>query len=246
MMDREPGKNDACLVVFSGGQDSTTCLYWARERFREVHAVTFDYGQKHRIEIESAIKIAALAGCTSHEVICVSGTLASTSPLVDMSHDVGQYGSVQDLPGGLEATFVPSRNIFFLTIASNRAYVKGIKDLIVGVSAVDYGGYPDCRPEFIRAMETALQLGMGARMTIHAPVISMGKKETVLFAAQLPGCMEALAWSHTCYKGEFPPCGKCHACLLREKGFQEAGIEDPLVKPRFKVQGSRITTEVQG
>jgi 7-cyano-7-deazaguanine synthase len=229
---KDAGKSDACLVVFSGGQDSTTCLYWAKERFREVLAVTFDYGQRHRREIDAAREIAAMAGCKSHEIILVEGILASTSPLVDARQEVDQYGGVEELPGGIEPTFIPSRNILFLTIASNRAYVKGIKDLVTGVSAADYGGYPDCRPGFVRAMEETLRQGLETEVTIHTPVISMSKKETVLLASKLPGCMDALAYSHTCYKGELPPCGSCHACLLRARGFEEAGIEDPLMNPR--------------
>lgn len=224
------GKNLGCLVIFSGGQDSTTCLYWAREKFKEVHAVTFDYRQRHRIEIESAREIAHLAGVVSHEIIDITGMMKSTSPLIDFSAEVGQYSSAEELPGGIEPTFVPCRNILFLTIAANRAVVKGIKDLVIGVSAIDYGGYPDCRPKFILLMEEALRHGLEMEMNIHTPIIFMSKKDTVSLASKLPGCMEALSYSQTCYNGKFPPCGRCHACLLRSKGFKEAGIEDPLVK----------------
>ena len=222
-----------CLVVLSGGQDSTTCLYWAKERFDRVYTVAFDYGQRHRIELTSAEAIARLAGSASHETIDIKGLMQSTSPLIDTGTPVGQYGGVEELPGGIEPTFIPCRNILFLTIAANRAVVHGIKDLVIGVSAVDYGGYPDCRPGFIRLMEETLRQGLEMEMTIHAPLIHMSKKETVLMAAGLPGCMEAIALSHTCYEGAVPPCGKCHACLLRQKGFQEAGVEDPLQR-RFK------------
>ena len=223
-------KNVDCLVVFSGGQDSTTCLYWAKEKFKGVHAVTFDYGQRHKIEIESAKKIAQLGGVESHEIIDITGMMKTTSPLVDFSREVGQYRSVDELPGGIEPTFIPCRNILFLTIAANRAVVKGIKDLVIGVSAIDYGGYPDCRPKFIRSMEETLRHGLEMKINIYTPMISLSKKDTVLLASNLSGCMEALAYSHTCYEGKFPPCGKCHACLLRMKGFKEAGIEDPLIE----------------
>jgi 7-cyano-7-deazaguanine synthase len=223
-------KNVDCLVVFSGGQDSTTCLYWAKEKFKGVHAVTFDYGQRHKIEIESAKKIVQLAGGESHEVIDITGMMKTTSPLVDFSREVGQYCSVDELPGGIEPTFIPCRNILFLTIAANRAVVKGIKDLIIGVSAIDYGGYPDCRPKFITLMEETIRYGLEMEINIHTPVISLSKKDTVLLASKISGCMEALAYTHTCYEGKFPPCGKCHACLLRMKGFKEAGIEDPFIE----------------
>jgi 7-cyano-7-deazaguanine synthase len=222
-----------CLVVLSGGQDSTTCLYWAKERFDEVYTVTFDYGQRHRIELASAETIARLANVANHETIDIKGLMKSTSPLIDTNSPVGQYGSVEELPGGIEPTFIPCRNILFLTIAANRAVVHGIEDLVIGVSAVDYGGYPDCRPGFIRLMEDTLRQGLEMDMAIHAPLIRMSKKETVLMGLGFPGCMEALALSHTCYEGTTPPCGKCHACLLRQKGFQEAGVEDPLMR-RFR------------
>jgi 7-cyano-7-deazaguanine synthase len=234
MSNKVVGKSGDCMVVFSGGQDSTTSLYWARERFQGIHAITFDYGQRHNIEIESAKKIAQLAGVKSHEIIDVTGILKTTSPLVDFSHEVSQYGSVDELPGGIEPTFIPCRNILFLAIASNRAVVKSIKDLVIGVSAIDYGGYPDCRLEFIQLMEETLRHGLEMEINIHAPVISLSKKETVLLASKLAGCMEALAYSHTCYEGKFPPCGKCHACLLRMKGFEEARTEDPLIRRATK------------
>jgi 7-cyano-7-deazaguanine synthase len=223
------GKEEKCLLIFSGGQDSTTCLYWARDRFRQIYAVTFYYGQRHRLEIAAAEEIGRFANVTEHEVIDVRGMLESASPLTDFSRDVGQYESAEELPGGLEPTFIPARNILFLTIAANRAYAKGIRDIVIGVSAVDYGGYPDCRPQFLHLMEEAVNAGLEAEMRFHAPLINLTKKETVLLAAEMTGCFEALSLSHTCYKGEFPPCGQCHACLLREKGFREAGLEDPLL-----------------
>jgi 7-cyano-7-deazaguanine synthase len=230
MRNKIRGENVDCLVVFSGGQDSTTSLYWAKEKFEGVHAATFDYGQRHRMEIESAKRIARLAGVESHEVIDVTDIMKTTSPLVDFSREVGQYRSVDELPGGIEPTFIPCRNILFLTIAANRAVVKNIKDLVIGVSAIDYGGYPDCRPEFVLSMEETLRHGLEMEIRIHTPVISLSKKDTVLLASKMAGCMEALAYSHTCYGGKFPPCGQCHACLLRMKGFREAGIEDPLIE----------------
>jgi 7-cyano-7-deazaguanine synthase len=230
MSHKNADKDLDSMVVLSGGQDSTTSLYWAKEKFKGVHAVTFDYGQRHKIEIESAKIIGRLAGIQGHEIIDVTDIMKTTSPLVDFTHEVGQYDSVGELPGGIEPTFIPCRNILFLTIAANRAVVKGIKDLVIGVSAIDYGGYPDCRPEFVLLMEETLRHGLEMKIRIHTPVISLSKKETVLLASKMPGCMEALAYSHTCYEGKFPPCGKCHACLLRMKGFKEAGIEDPLTE----------------
>src|SRR4030042_2817596 len=176
-------KNVDGLVIFSGGQDSTTCLYWAKERFKRVHAVTFDYGQRHQIEIESAKKIAGLAGMESHEIVDLTGMMKTTSPLVDLSSEISQYGSVDELPGGIEPTFIPCRNILFLTIAANRAVVKGIKDLVIGVSAIDYGGKSYWRTKFIRSMEETLRRGLEMKINIYKPMISLSKKDSVLLAS---------------------------------------------------------------
>lgn len=233
------------LVILSGGQDSTTCLYWAKQLpgVEEVHAVTFDYGQRHAIEIESALKVAEMAGVASHEIVKLpDGILRGTSPLINADHEVGRYESAETLPGGLEDTFVPARNILFLTLAANRAYCLGCDALVIGVSQEDYGGYPDCRIEFINAMEKALCEGMPKPLVIKKPLITLNKMRTVELADVLDmthygatgkregGCLDALAYSHTCYNGETPPCGSCHACLLRAKGFQEAEVVDPLIE----------------
>jgi 7-cyano-7-deazaguanine synthase len=220
---------EKALVVFSGGQDSTTCLYWAKQRFSEVSAVTFSYAQRHALEIESARKIAELAGI-KHELINLGPLFAGDSPLTSKQFAVPQYADASVLPHGLETTFVPGRNILFLTLAANRAYVAGYKHLVIGVTQEDFGGYPDCRQEFIDAMQRALSLGLDCDITIHAPLQHLNKKEIVELAGTLDGCMEGLKYSTTCYNGVFPPCGSCHSCLLRERGFREAGIPDPLMR----------------
>lgn len=220
------------LIVLSGGQDSTTCLYWAKAvpGVQQVHAITFDYGQKHSIEIESAGKIAQIAEVATHEFVKLpDGILRGTSPLVNPNYEVESYASAETLPGGLEDTFVPARNLLFLTLAANRAYCLGCDALVVGVSQEDFGGYPDCREPFIRSMEETIFEGLDRPIKIHAPLLDLTKRATVELAISLDGCMDAIAHSHTCYNGESPPCGKCHACLLRERGFEEAGIPDPLV-----------------
>jgi 7-cyano-7-deazaguanine synthase len=224
------------LVVLSGGQDSTTCLYLAKTRLAdEVHAVTFDYAQRHALEIGSAIKIAEHADIASHEVIQLGhDALHGTSPLVNRKVEVESYASAEVLPGGIEKTFVPMRNALFLTIAANRAAVRGCTAIVVGVSAEDYGGYPDCRPPFIEAMQAMVNAALAESVeevpTILAPLMNLDKARTVKLAADLPGCMRAMAYTHTCYNGDFPPCGTCHACLLRAKGFELAGLPDPLVE----------------
>jgi len=225
------------LVVLSGGQDSTTCLYWALNQSFDVHAVSFKYGQLHEREIDCAREIAMRAGVADHEIVDLGdGILAGTSPLVNKSSDLEQYDDFNSLPGGLEKTFVPLRNQLFLTVAANRAYVKGINNLVTGVCQEDFGGYPDCRRVFIDAMETACSVGSftgrdGAppALTIHTPLMFLTKKETVEMAMRIPGCYKALAYTHTAYDGKYPPLGGDHATLLRAKGFYEAGVPDPLV-----------------
>jgi 7-cyano-7-deazaguanine synthase len=224
------------LVVLSGGQDSTTCLYLAKHRLAdEVHAITFDYDQRHALEIGAAGKIAEQAEIASHETIRLGRhALLGTSPLVNKRQQVEQYQDSASLPGGIEKTFVPMRNALFLTIAANRAAVLDCEVIVVGVSEEDYGGYPDCREPFIDAMQemvnTALAESIKQVPTILAPLLHADKRRTVLLALDLPGCMSSLAISHTCYNGIFPPCGTCHACLLREKGFVAAGVPDPLIE----------------
>ena len=216
------------LVILSGGQDSTTCLYWAKERYDDVVALTFNYNQRHIREIESAKIVAKMAG-VAHEIIDMGPIFAGLSPLTDLKLSVDSYNSPQDLPGGLEKTFVPGRNILFLCVAGNRAYVTGCDDMIIGVSEEDFGGYPDCRAEFIEKMEDALASGLDKRIKVQTPLVHLSKRKTVELAQSLKGCMEALAFTTTCYNGDMPPCGHCHSCLLRQKGFEEAGVTDPLL-----------------
>ena len=223
---------DKAMVVLSGGQDSTTCLYWAKQNYSEVHAISFDYGQRHGLELGSAKVVARMADAKSHEIVYLGPVLKGSSPLVNSSVEVGTYRSTADLPGGVEPTFIPARNPLFLTIAANRAALLDSKILVTGVCEVDYGGYFDCRSQFLQAMEAMLSqalFGKAYSFKIMAPLLYLTKAESVALAASLPGCLEALAYSHTCYQGAFPPCRICHACLLRQKGFDEAGILDQLL-----------------
>lgn len=220
------------LVVLSGGQDSTTCLYYAMRHAEQVIALTFDYGQRHAVEVDAAIEIAVLAK-VHHEVVELLGNvLTGTSPLVNPNEKLEQYADADALPGGIEKTFVPMRNALFLTIAANRAVVHGCDVIVTGISQEDYGGYPDCRDTFIVAMQAMINYAIGESAPVprlYAPLLRLNKADTVRMALTLPGCMDALALSHTCYKGVFPPCGTCHACLLRARGFQQAGVLDPLM-----------------
>lgn len=229
---------DKALVLFSGGQDSTTCLYWALEQGFDVHTLSIRYGQRHTIELESAARISARAGIAPEqtEVLNVESILRSSSPL--MSDDpLDSFESSDDLPeSGVQNTFVPMRNQFFLTIAANRAYALGCRNLVTGVSQADYGGYPDCREDFIKAFENTCNLGcftgepgVLGNLQVLTPLMHINKAETVKLAYDLPGCAAALAWSHTAYDGQYPPVGHDHANVLRAKGFEEAGLPDPLV-----------------
>lgn len=225
------------VVVFSGGQDSTTCLYFAKYLGLEVHAVTINYGQRHYREIDAAYYIADLAGVETHEVVALGeGVLKGTSPLVNRIAELEQYEDHQSLPGGLEKTFVPMRNQLFLTIAANRACVLGTNVLFTGVCQEDYGGYPDCRRNFINLFESTSSLGtftgedgLPEALHVFTPLMHLSKAESVELATLIPGCYNALAYSHTSYDGRYPPTGQDHATLLRAKGFVEAGIPDPLV-----------------
>lgn len=217
------------MVILSGGQDSVTCLYWALAQKREVVCLTFDYGQRHRRELECAARIAEMAA-VPQITVDLGALFAGTSPLTDLSRDVEQYQDADSLPGGLEKTFVPGRNLLFLAVAANRAYVEKCQTLVIGVSQEDFGGYPDCREEFLNSMERSIETALDRKIQIEAPLLFKDKKKTVELAAELPGCWEALAHSHTCYEGKFPPCGHCHSCLLRARGFEQTGKSDPLLE----------------
>ena len=221
------GDQNTALVVLSGGQDSTTCLYWAIERFgaEAVDTVTFDYGQRHRIELDCARRVAEFAGVDNVilpiDTFAALGGDALTDPDIDVEPGV-------DEASGLPNTFVPGRNLVFLTFAAAYAWQRGIGHLVTGVAQTDYSGYPDCREGTITALQHTLRLGMESDITIHTPLMNLSKKETVELARDL-GALPAMAHTHTCYNGQRPPCGKCPACVLRARGFAEAGEEDPLL-----------------
>lgn len=238
------------LVVLSGGQDSSTCLALAiadkaKGFYEEVHAITFDYGQRHSAEIASAREMMLLLGVdlASWELIEMPAILVGTSPLVNHRAEVESYKDAASLPGGLEKTFVPMRNALFLTIAANRAaaLAQGHDvDVITGVSQEDYGGYPDCREAFIEAQASAIREALAdpsfGRVEIRTPLLHESKCETVELAERTPLGRTLNGLSHTCYNGAVPPCGTCHACLLRAKGYAEAGVVDPLLERLERVK----------
>lgn len=224
--------HDTALIVLSGGQDSTTCLYRAKEEHTHVHAITFDYGQRHVRELLAAKRVAEIAGVESHEFVTLGkGILHSTSPLVSAAK-LEQYRDSNSLPGGVEKTFVPMRNQLFLTIAANRAVELGARYIYTGVCQEDYGGYPDCRQVFIESLMETVNLSLDSdnhKVQFVTPLMDMTKAESIHMAMDIRYCWETLAFTHTAYDGEYPPIGKDHATLLREKGFHEAGVPDPLI-----------------
>ena len=215
---------NAATVLLSGGQDSTTCLYWTLERFAHVEAVGFAYGQRHAVELEQASLIAETAG-VPFEVIDLTGTLRG-SALTE--HDVPVSSRHQRAPD-LPASFVPGRNALFLNVAAARGYTKGIHTLVGGMCETDFSGYPDCRREFIDAMERALSLAMDADITILTPLMHLTKAETWKMANDL-GVLEIIRRdTHTDYHGDRSQLnewgyGKLDnpASKLRAKGYEEA------------------------
>ena len=231
--------NAEALVVLSGGQDSTTCLYWALDKFGSdaVESITFDYGQRHKVELECATAVADLAGVPNKilpiDTFEALGGNALTDKGIDVLDDI-------DAKTNLPNTFVPGRNIVFLTFAAAYAWRKQIRNLVTGVAQTDYSGYPDCRQETLDALQATLRLGMESDVIIHAPLMNLSKKDTVLLAQDL-GALEAMALTHTCYLGLRPPCGHCQACQLRARGFRDAAIEDPLTSALLTLSRKSVT-----
>ena len=213
---------DGCVVLLSGGQDSTVVLFWAKQKFKHVHALTILYGQAHKVEIEAAKKIAALAE-VPHEILHLPEGILKGSPLV------GEGEIPSEVTEGVAPTFVPGRNALFLTIAANRAFVKGFRNIAFGANQIDYSGYPDCRSVFVTIQEAALSQALGVQnFRIHTPLLWLRKYEIISLAQDL-GCFDMFAYTHTCYRGEVPPCMNCPACKIRAEGFERAGVEDPLI-----------------
>lgn len=220
-------KKAICLL--SGGLDSSTCLGVARRDGYQCYALSFDYGQRHRIELEAAARVAKFFGACEHRVVRIDlrafGGSALTADL-----DVPKSGRIGE---GIPITYVPARNTIFLAFAMAWAEVLGSSDIFIGVNAIDYSGYPDCRPEFIAAFETmanlATKTGVEGRthLRIHTPLAALNKGAIVKLGQQV-GLDFAL--THSCYDPDEHgrPCGWCDSCVLRRKGFLEAGVADPL------------------
>lgn len=207
------------VVVFSGGQDSTTCLVQALKEYDQVHAITFDYGQRHKLEIEVAKSLASELGVKAHKVMDVGllNELAISSLTRD---DIPVSHELQE--NGLPNSFVPGRNILFLTLAGIYAYQIGAETVITGVCETDFSGYPDCRDEFVKAMNNALVQGMDRELTISTPLMWLNKAETWALADQYQALELVREKTLTCYNGIIGDgCGDCPSCDLRKAGLSD-------------------------
>lgn len=210
-------KNEKAVVVFSGGQDSTTCLFWAMEQFAEVEAVTFDYNQRHRTEIDCAKEITKELGIRHH--ILDMSLLNQLAPNA-LTRDEIEVKDGED--GGLPSTFVPGRNLLFMSFAGVLASQVNAKHIVTGVCETDFSGYPDCRDIFIKSLNVTLNLSMDENFVIHTPLMWLNKAETWKLADQLGAFDFVRTKTLTCYNGIIADgCGVCPACLLRKKGLDE-------------------------
>lgn len=235
----------AAVVLLSGGLDSATTAAMARDQGFRIHALSVDYGQRHRFELEAAARVAAAIDVVEHKVLPFDLSAFGGSALTD-DIDVPQGRSEEQIATGIPITYVPARNTVMLSLALGYAEVVGAADIFVGVNAVDYSGYPDCRPEYIAAFERLANLATKAsvenhlQFRVHAPLIQMTKAEIIQQGIAL-GVDYGL--THTCYApdAEGVSCGACDACQLRLKGFADAGLKDP-IKYQYQL---RTTNDAQ-
>ena len=227
-----PNPNQPAVVLLSGGLDSATSAAMAQAEGYQVHALSIDYGQRHRFELESAARVASSLKVAEHKTLSIDlAALGGSALTADI--DVPQGRSDQQIADGIPITYVPARNTVMLSLALGYAEVLGAADIFIGVNAVDYSGYPDCRPEFIAAFEQVANLatkaGVEGKLTfrIHTPLIDLTKAEIIKQGTELD---VDYALTHTCYSPNQQgiSCGKCDACQLRLKGFAEAGLTDPI------------------
>lgn len=214
------------VVLLSGGLDSATVLAWAKAQGYACYALSFDYGQRHNVELEAARRIAEAAGCLAHKTVHVGFDAIGGSALTDSNIAVPQQPQA-----GIPVTYVPARNTVFLAFALGWAEVLGALDIFIGVNAVDYSGYPDCRPEYIAAFQNLAQLATkagveGARFHIHTPLIQLSKADIIRLGSQL-GVDYSLTVSCYAADSQGRACGRCDSCRLRRAGFEQAGIADP-------------------
>jgi 7-cyano-7-deazaguanine synthase len=224
-------REEPAIILLSGGLDSSTTLAIAVEQGYTPYALSFRYGQRHERELAASQALAQHFGCVEHKVfdldLGVFGGSALTDPAIDLPLDRDEAV----LASGVPITYVPARNLIFLSIATAYAEVTGADSIFLGITAIDYSGYPDCRPEFLDALAAAARLATKAgteerrTLTFHAPLIALSKAEIVRQGTRLGVPWES-TWS--CYAGGELACGRCDSCQLRRKGFAEAGVSDPL------------------
>jgi 7-cyano-7-deazaguanine synthase len=225
--------SSSAVVLLSGGLDSATSLAAAMNEGFDCHALTFDYGQNHRCELESARNVAEFFGLgTRHRIVTLDKNLFLGSSLTGTG-EIPINRGMSEMCEGIPSTYVPARNTVFLALALAYAEQIGAFDIVIGVNAVDYSGYPDCRPEFISAFEHLANLATkagvsGKQFHIHTPLLTLKKTEIIKLGLSL-GVDYSLTWS--CYnpKSGIHPCGKCDSCQIRQKAFEELGIKDPLL-----------------
>jgi 7-cyano-7-deazaguanine synthase len=224
------------VVLLSGGLDSSTVLAIAKEKEHEVVALTFDYGQRHRREIESSEAVVRRMGVSEHMIVPVPIGHLLDSSLTNESKRIPEGRPVEVMASEVPSTYVPSRNIVFLSIAASIAESIGADRIFIAANSVDFSGYPDCTPEFLAAFQEVLDVGTqagrsGSGIRIEAPVLRMSKADIVREAVRLGVPLE-LTWS--CYQGGDKACGRCDSCTLRLQGFRDAGVDDPL---EYEVRG---------
>lgn len=224
------------IVLLSGGLDSSTVLALAKERGYDVVALTFDYGQKHKRELNSSRKMARHFKAKEHIIVPLNLGELLRSSLTRESMSIPENRTEEEISSGVPSTYVPSRNIIFLSIAASIAESRGAEAIFIATNSVDFSGYPDCTAEFMSAFQRTLDIGTkagreGRGIRIETPILTKSKGDIVREAIRLKVPMED-TWS--CYKGGVKACGKCDSCLLRLRGFSEAGIRDPLEYERRK------------
>lgn len=218
------------IVLLSGGLDSATLLALAKEKGYETVALTFDYSQKHRRELESAKKIAKHLKVKEHIVIPLNFGQLLRSSLIQKSYSIPERRAEDDTQTEIPSTYVPARNIIFLGVATSIAESRGSERIYIGVNAVDFSGYPDCTPYFIAAFQRVIKVGTksgkeGKTIQVETPLIHLSKAQIIAKAVRLKVPLE-LTWS--CYRGGKKACGRCDSCILRLKGFAQAGVRDPV------------------
>lgn len=217
-------------MLLSGGLDSCTAAAWAKSQGYAIDAVSFDYGQRHRRELTAARAVAKALHVRSHRVLKLPIGQLGASALTDKTIPVADAPAKGTIGAKIPATYVPARNTIFLSFGLACAEVGGASAIVIGANALDYSGYPDCRPEYLSAFEAMANLATkagveGRGVRILAPLLEMGKADIVRLGTRL-GAPLHLTWS--CYRGGARPCGRCESCVLRRKGFQQAGVSDPV------------------